>query len=183
MAARATVHVEGFDELERRLKALPEGLAKRGTMRAMRRAAGRMQEAVVSRAPIGPTGNLRKSIRIRAKSTNLTGLAEYAAALKGGRSYRDAQQALRAARSGGGSLGTRITVSVETAAPHAHLVEFGTVERFHKSGKGTGAMPMDPFFRPAFDAAASGCLLDIERELKIEVLRMEARVAPSTGSG
>lgn len=34
---------------------------------------------------------------------------------------------------------------------HAHLVEFGTTFRFHKSGKYVGVMPANPFMRRAYD--------------------------------
>ena len=37
----------------------------------------------------------------------------------------------------------------------AHLVEFGTAGRYHKSGKYVGAMPANPFFRGSIDAARS----------------------------
>lgn len=174
---KSSVEVEGFSDLERRLKALPQNVAKRGTMRAMKRAADLMAEAIRSRAPRGPTGNLAASIRISARARNLTGLADYSAALAAGGNYRDAQQALRAARSGGESAGTRIFVSIASYAPHAHLVELGTVERFHESGKSTGKMPMNPFFRPAFDATAGQCVMAIRDELTAEVEKMEARGA------
>jgi len=35
----------------------------------------------------------------------------------------------------------------------AHLVEFGTAGRYHKSGKYVGAMPANPFFRGSVDSA------------------------------
>lgn len=35
----------------------------------------------------------------------------------------------------------------------AHLVEFGTRERFKKSGQPTGTMPAQPFLRPAWDSS------------------------------
>ncbi len=35
-------------------------------------------------------------------------------------------------------------------ARHGHLVEFGTVERFHNNGKSTGVMPAAPFLLPAW---------------------------------
>lgn len=38
----------------------------------------------------------------------------------------------------------------DTDARHAHLVEGGTVERTHKDGTSTGAMPAAPFFNPAW---------------------------------
>ena len=82
------------------------------------------------------------------------------------------------------SLRTRVQVSSRTQAAfvearwpmgaHAHLVEFGTVERVRKSGGSTGAMPAQPFLRPAFDRhvrtapAIMGRIIDQE-------LRAEAR--------
>ncbi len=36
---------------------------------------------------------------------------------------------------------------------HAHLIEFGTAGRYHKSGKYVGAMPANPFFRSSIDSA------------------------------
>lgn len=42
-------------------------------------------------------------------------------------------------------------MDVIPAAPHAHLVEFGTVERETKTGASRGVMPAQPFMRPALD--------------------------------
>lgn len=41
-------------------------------------------------------------------------------------------------------------------APHAHIVEFGTVLRHLKSGKSTGIMPAQPYFRPGITLASPG---------------------------
>ena len=35
----------------------------------------------------------------------------------------------------------------------AHLIEYGTAGRYHKSGKYVGAMPANPFFRGSVDQA------------------------------
>ena len=43
-------------------------------------------------------------------------------------------------------------VKVRNPAPHAHLVEFGTGERFTKDGKSKGSMPARPFLRPAVES-------------------------------
>jgi HK97 gp10 family phage protein len=42
-----------------------------------------------------------------------------------------------------------------STAPHGHLVEFGTVERHHKSGKSVGVMPANPFFERAVNRTRS----------------------------
>lgn len=177
--ARSITTLEGFSDLEKRLKALPENIARRGTVRALRRASEKMASAVEERAPVGATGNLAGSVRIKARTRSTIGLSEYAETLRGGGSYRDAQQALRAARveAGSGATGARVTVEVGVYSPVAHLVEYGTVERRHASGKSTGAMPMKPFVRPAFDSEAASCALLIRTELKVEIEKMELRTS------
>lgn len=69
-------------------------------------------------------------------------------------------------------------------APHAHLVEFGTVERFHKPkgalglAKSVGIMPAFGFFRRAWsqkaDAAFDKMTDKIDRELDKHVARQAA---------
>lgn len=58
-------------------------------------------------------------------------------------------------------------------APHWHLVEYGTVQRQHKSGKSTGSMPETPIVNPAIDKANS----DIEGILGEQV---KAKIAAAT---
>lgn len=182
MAVSESVSLAGFSELEAKLAELPNNIAKNATVRAMRRAGDMMAEEQRRLAPHGPTGNLAESIRVTAKSRNLTGLMEYSAALNGGGSHRDAQLAMRAARRGG-SEGTRIFMLIGATAPHAHLVEFGTVERFHKSGKSVGVMPAQPFIRPAFDAKKGAVLAAIKSELTAEIERTTARLARKAAKG
>lgn len=173
----------GFSELEAKLKELPNNIARNATVRAMKRAGDLMAQEQRRLAPVGPTGNLRDSIRISARSRNLTGLAEYSQTLSSGGSHRDAASAMREARSGGPSGGTRIFLLIGAAAPHAHLVEFGTVQRFHESGKSTGTMPMKPFIRPAFDAKKQEVLLAIASEIEIEIRKTSARLARKAAKG
>ena len=55
-------------------------------------------------------------------------------------------------------------------SPHAHLSEFGTAPRFHaKSGKAVGAMPAQPFLRPAWDASTELMLATLRRETWKEI--------------
>ncbi|MBL3571970.1 hypothetical protein BV509_12335 [Rhodovulum sulfidophilum] len=63
------------------------------------------------------------------------------------------------------------------ALPHAHLVEFGTVERHLESGGSTGTMPAQPFMRPAWDATREAVLDDIAEGLGREIAATVARRA------
>lgn len=72
-----------------------------------------------------------------------------------------------------GSIGTKKRkrapdpeVTVGAKAPHAHLVEFGTRLRRHKSGKSTGVMRKRPFMRPAYDKSKREIVDVFRRELK-----------------
>lgn len=70
-----------------------------------------------------------------------------------------------------------VTVYVGARMPHAHLVEFGTAPRSHKSGKSVGHMPADPFLRPAWDAHKRGLLRDLGDLLWEEILKTSKRLA------
>ena len=165
-----TVKLQGFKELEGRLEALPGKVAKRATGRAMRAAARGVADEIRSQAPIDD-GVLARSGKISLRNRNLTGLAEYGEVLRLGGSINQARGALRGARRGGNSAGTRVLVRVAITAPHAHLVEFGTVKRFHKSGKSVGVMPANPFTRRAWDAAAGPALGTIRTTLTSEIAK------------
>ncbi|MBT3142913.1 hypothetical protein KL867_17730 [Ruegeria litorea] len=54
-------------------------------------------------------------------------------------------------------------------APHAHLIEFGTGPRRHKSGKFVGAVMADPFLRPAWDKNQAQMLKTLRREVWAEI--------------
>ena len=64
---------------------------------------------------------------------------------------------------------------VGSPSPRAHLEEFGTGPRFHKSGKFVGIMRARPFMRPAWDATKQQVLdrlkLDLAREIEKAVGR------------
>jgi hypothetical protein len=62
-------------------------------------------------------------------------------------------------------------------APHAHLIEFGTGDRFHKSGKYVGAVTADPFMRPAWDSNQREMLAVLRRETWAEIEKALARAA------
>lgn len=163
--------LEGFADLERKLEALPGKIAKRATGRAMRAASKLVADEIELRAP-RKSGGLAGSVKIQLRNRNLTGLAEYRDAMQAGGSIQQARASLRGARSGGESAGTRVLVRVMLTAPHAHLVEFGTDPRFHKStGKSTGTMPAHPFVRPAWDSKSLEALGTIKTVLTAEVMK------------
>lgn len=62
-------------------------------------------------------------------------------------------------------------------APHAHLIEFGTGPRYHKSGKYVGAVMPEPFMRPAWDAVQPVMLENLKREIWSEIEKTLARAA------
>ncbi|KZX90394.1 MULTISPECIES: hypothetical protein [unclassified Sulfitobacter] len=62
-------------------------------------------------------------------------------------------------------------------APHAQLIEFGTVMRHHASGKAVGAVMADPFMRPAWDAHAPNMLEELGRLTWSEIEKTLARNA------
>lgn len=66
--------------------------------------------------------------------------------------------------------------------PHAHLLEFGTMPRYHrKSGKYVGAVMADPFMRPAWDANSGDMLerlgVELWQEIEKSVKRAAAKAA------
>lgn len=119
------VVITGMIELDRMLKQMPTELNHRILGAANAAAAKPLVAAAQSIAPIGKTGNLKKSIgavKIAISKANEIGTVHVGPRRKGG--YR---------------------------GNHGHLVEFGTAQRFHKSGKSVGVMPKKPFMSPALD--------------------------------
>lgn len=74
-------------------------------------------------------------------------------------------------------------VFVGPTEPHAHLVEFGTGPRFHKSGKYVGKMPAFPFMRPAWDASVGKMFEDLKTELENELLKAVKRLRTRAEKG
>ena len=48
-------------------------------------------------------------------------------------------------------------------APHRHLIEYGTAQRFHKTGKSTGRVTPRPFMSRAAKASESQYLAEIRK--------------------
>lgn len=188
--ARTIVSVRGFKDLERQLADLPDNIGKAAARRAVKRAGEEMADAQRRGVPVDD-GDLRDSIRVKVTNRNLDGLAEYGAVRRAGGSSKDAVAAMRGARreakASGTQKGNRISADVGPTKPHAHLVEFGTGPRHHKSGKYTGVMPATAFIRPAFDNGTDQAIETIKNGVTEEVAaaakRMAAKAARSALGG
>jgi HK97 gp10 family phage protein len=66
---------------------------------------------------------------------------------------------------------------VGSPSPRAHLEEFGTGPRFHRSGKFTGSMSARPFMRPAWDQTRQQVLELLSAELASEIQKSLGRRA------
>ena len=68
-------------------------------------------------------------------------------------------------------------VGAAGAAPHAHLLEWGTAPRYHKSGKFVGAVAPSPSLTPAWEANRDQVLNGIADVLREEIAATLARRA------
>lgn len=149
----------GAKELDAVLKQMAASTARRTTQRAMARALEAVAHTARALAPVGTDGYndgyLKASIGISSKLT---------------------KRQAREARSFGLSRDVAI-MYVGPSAPHAHLVEFGTGPRHKKNGQFVGAMPPDPFMRPAWDQNRDTVLDRLTDDLREEIDKTLARAA------
>lgn len=66
-------------------------------------------------------------------------------------------------------------------AYHAHLVEYGTVERYNKEGASRGVMPKKPFMKPAFESEKGTIFNRIDQILGARITAFMKRKIKSTG--
>ncbi|WP_340109462.1 HK97-gp10 family putative phage morphogenesis protein [Pikeienuella sp. HZG-20] len=152
--------VEGLRELEKALEDLRPATAKNVARRALVKATQPVADHMSELAPPGKYNNLKRSIGI---STRLS----------------DRQKALhrKMFRSDRTSVELFLGPDYRRSGNHAHLVEFGTAERRHKSGKSVGRMPPHPFARPAWDAGKQGILTRLADLMWVEIEKAAARAA------
>ena len=133
---RNAVRVEGLQELETAMKELTAATRRNVGRRTLAKAARPFLDRARQLAPDGDPSapGLKESLVVAARMDPR---------------YRDEP-------AGPGEVVRWIGPA---GAPHAHLVEFGTGPRRHRSGKYVGVMPPKPFLRPAWDAT-KGLVLD-----------------------
>ena len=76
-----------------------------------------------------------------------------------------------------GANAVRVFVGSTKSAPHAHLLEWGTEPRYHKSGKYTGAVPPTPMLTPSWEAHKGRILEGLAASLRDELEATLARRA------
>ena len=136
-----TFKITGLQECMNALEQLPTVSMKRGVVRnALKKAAIPVKDRAKENAQgikIDNPGVIAESVKI---GTSLKKSQR-------GRTERD-----------------RVTVYVGSSHPLAHLFEFGTAERYKKSGAYTGFIPAMPFLREAWDS---------QKRVSLELLKDE----------
>jgi len=127
-----SVKLEGAAELSDKLEKMAGSVHAQHVESTLLKAAKIVAEAARNKAPRGPTGNLKRSLVAKLLKRRGTHPA------------------------------TAIAAVDRKKAPHAYLVEYGTSERYKKTGQYTGIMAAHPFFRPAWDEKKP----EVERMLK-----------------
>lgn len=138
--ATIDIQMTGVDEMIRKLERISSPQKLKKVQRKALTAGARiMRKAYKEEAPKGETGNLKRSAMFKVRVDAFAGTAV-------------------------AKVGSDARI-----APHAHLVEFGTVTRFLKKGGTTGKMPPNRFATRAFvkseDAAAEAWMKTAEEEI------------------
>jgi HK97 gp10 family phage protein len=134
-----TVKISGLDQIDRKLRSMPLGVARRLLRQAMRSAATIWRDEMQIRAPRGATEVRTKSGIIK-KYPGF--LAEHIRIQVGANSDLEGYAKVGPAR----------------AAFWGMFLEFGTGPRHKKSGAYSGVMPAHPFIRASYESKASAVL-------------------------
>jgi HK97 gp10 family phage protein len=146
------IDVSGNEDLIGKLRKLQRNVAANVLKKVLRKAGTKIKRSVKQEAP-ERTGLLKKSIKVFAD---------------------------RSISSKGGAL---IRVGADASiAPHAHLVEFGTEERYLKKPtiisllngsyfytEKTGAMPANNFFERGYESSKDEAIRVFQEEIKKEI--------------
>ena len=158
MADGLAYRIDGLRELESALKQLPRSMSKTVVRNALKKAGEPIRAAGEANAPVA-AGGLKESIQL---STTLN----------------------RNQRRGRWRLKEGAEVFIGSTSPLGHLVEFGTAERYRKSGASTGVMPAQPFLTQAWDATKDEALdilkIELWRQLQKAAKRLARRAANKT---
>ncbi len=119
-----------------------------------------------------------KPIVKRALTEQLKPVADMANALWSGADDRafsvstKARHASRAVRTGSS---VTVYTGATKFAPHAHLLEYGTAPRYHKSGKYVGAVAPQPVLWPAWEANKDAVLQGLAEEIRNQIIAAAER--------
>lgn len=121
--ARSMMTITGLEELDAAMRELPKKIARQGIRKPLRAGAKVVLAEAKRNAPRGVTGNLRRSLKVRAGKRKK------------------------------GIISMRVTTSegwFKGDEFYAGFVEFGTKERRHRSGRSVGAVTARKFVRKAY---------------------------------
>lgn len=163
----ARVYLTGDKELEATLSRLADKAADRVARSALGAGLTVLVKAMRKAAPVGPTGNLRRSIGRRLESRKRSGRLIAKAGVNVGKG------AVRKGRT----------------APHSHLVAMGTQRRSRKRLGGqfagiadptpqqlsTGTMPANPFIRRATESSRSAVALAMRKRAEKKLAQEATR--------
>jgi HK97 gp10 family phage protein len=170
--------VEGIEEFEAALGELGRSLGRQVLERSLRKASQPMLQKAKDMTP-RDEGDLEGSLKIARVATSDPGKAAFASVIQATGDRTAARAALREAyrTQGGAVVDLVLGPDLKDGGSHAHLVEFGTGPRYQKNGKYVGAMPADPFLRPAFDSEARPTIERLKPLLRVEIEKAVARRA------
>lgn len=145
MTITVTIRVDGLRQLGERMRTLKSDIALKAGQSATAAAAAVIKKLAIAKVISSPsvvTGSLRDSIiikRLGKRDTNLT--SEHIVTVRGRGKKTDKK------------IGGK-----QNNAPHAHFIEFGTVN-----------MPAEPFLRPAFDQGKEKALDALVDQLRKQI--------------
>ena len=146
MSKAFSFEIQGLKELDKMLTQLPKSMGKSVLRASLKKAAVPLLNEATESAPEGPTGRLANSMVIAGK-------------LK------------KSQRKGRAKMKDGVEIFVGSTDPAAYLVEWGSVERFHKSGKSVGEMTESPFFVSAWDRTKRKTLKILIEEIEKKLLK------------
>lgn len=134
----SVIKIEGVEELIKALEQLPKVLANRVLSKTMRKAAKTVLRRARSLVPVGKTHKLKDSLKVRA-----------------GKRRKDFK-IMRVITAEGWFKGPTF---------YGGFLEYGTDERFHKSGKSVGAISRVGFMKKAYDMEAVPVALTLRHDI------------------
>ena len=149
--------ITGLRELDGLLKQLPRAMSNTVMRNALKKAGEPTRAAGEANAPV-EAGGLKESIQLSA-------------------------QLNRNQRRGRPRIKEGAEIFIGSTSPLGHLVEFGTAERYRKSGGSTGVMPAKAFMTQAWDATKDGALEILRKELWAELAKAVKRLRKRAEKG
>lgn len=165
---KVSMHIDGLKELEVALLELPKATQGNVLKRAATAAAADFADYASALAPKGPTGKLKREIKVGKAAIISPGKAAFAAAMNDGATRAEAAAAARTANREAGGSGKSVVVS---AGPTKRAF-YGQFSEF-----GTRYMAAKPFMRPAWDALQRPMVDTMADTLREEIEKARARLA------